>query len=53
MHKVTDAGAEMAERLKLMRLAHRLQLLRYDKTAHDQYCQDRQGDSQGETRSDL
>jgi len=34
MHQVTDAGAEMAEPLKLIGLPHRLKLLGDDKPTH-------------------
>jgi hypothetical protein len=53
MHQVTDARAEMAERLKLIGLPHRLQLLGDDKAAHQQDSQDRKRDGQGKSRGDL
>ena len=53
MHKITDAGAEMTKRLKLISLTHRVQLLRNDKAAHDQHGQDRQRNGKGKACRDF
>jgi hypothetical protein len=53
MHQVTDARAEMAERLKLISLPNRLQLLGDDKATRQQDSQDRKRDGQGKSRGDL
>ncbi|MCA3361189.1 MAG: hypothetical protein ING08_07035 [Roseomonas sp.] len=45
MHQITDARAEMAKRLKLIGLAHRLQLLGNNEPTHQQDSQNGKSDS--------